>query len=110
MSKKELKDCGVFVGFNSAGAAGIYSYTRILRERGYKVDFYGIGEIYFKQPVDTLLQFPKSPWASLLARLKLFFKLLPQYDVWHFNYSQTLFFYPLNIFLLKLFCKKIVVT
>ena len=41
---------------------------------------------------------------------KLFFEFLPKYDIWHFNYSQTLFFYPLNILLLKLYGKKIVVT
>ena len=104
------KDSGVFVGFNGAGAAGIYSFTRVLRDRGYKVDFYGIGEIYFKQQVDELLIFPKKPLESFMARWKLFFKLLPKYDVWHFNWSQTLFFYPLNILLLKLYGKKIVVT
>ncbi|MEI6040052.1 MAG: glycosyltransferase [Candidatus Berkelbacteria bacterium] len=109
-NKKNLEEVGVFVGFNGAGAAGIYSYTRILKSRNIKLDFYGIGQTYFNQPVDILLKFPKNPVKSLWSRLKLFFELLPKYKIWHFNYSQTLFFYPLNLLLLKLFGKKIVVT
>ncbi len=109
-NEKKLKDIGVFVGFNGAGAAGIYSFTRVLRDRGYKIDFYGIGEIYFKQQVDELLIFPKNPFNAFIARWKLFFKILPKYDIWHFNWSKTLFFYPLNILLLKLYGKKVVVT
>ncbi len=107
---KQLNDCGIFVGFNGAGAAGIFAYTRVLKARGFKIDFFGINEIYFNQQVDILLKFPKNPWQSFKARWKLFFEFLPKYDIWHFNYSQTLFFYPLNILLLKLYGKKIVVT
>ena len=109
-NNKPLKERGIFVGFNSAGAAGIYAFTRILKKEGYKIDFYGIGETYFKQPVDTLLVFPKNPFTSFVARWRYFFKILPEYDVWHFNFSQTFFFYPLNLLILKLCGKKIVAT
>lgn len=105
-----LKNKRIFVGFNYAGAAGIYSYTRVLKRRGYQIDFYGVNRINFNMPVDVLLQFSSNLTISFFQRLKYFFKILPKYDIWHFNYATTLFFYPLNLFILRLFGKKIVCT
>ena len=100
----------IFVGFNSAGAAGIYAFTRVLRRRGYTIDFYGIGKTHFDMPVDFLLEFSANPWVSFYQRVIYFCKILLRYDLWHLNFAEAFFFYPLNLFILKLFGKKIVVT
>lgn len=110
MPLKKLKNQRVFAGFNQAGTAGISSFTRVLRRRGYQIDFYGFAPIRFGMAVDYLLELPINPFASLFWRLRYFFKILPRYDVWHFNYGQTFFFYPLNLLILKLWGKKIVCT
>lgn len=110
LKKDPLKQKRIFVGFNSAGAAGIYAFTRILRRRGYQIDFYGIGKTHFDMPVDFLLEFSSHPLKSLFQRISYFFKILPRYDLWHLNYAEAFFFYPLNLFILKLFRKKIVLT
>ena len=106
----EFKGKGIFVGFNKAGAAGIYSFTRILRRRGYRIDFYGLDWTPFNMPVDVLLKFSANPLASFLQRIYVFFKILPRYEIWHFNYATTFFFYPVNLLILKLCGKKIVCT
>lgn len=100
----------IFVGFNSAGAAGLYSWTRQQRQRGLKVDFYGMGQISYNMPVDKLLNFSQNKFLSFCQRLSFFFKILPHYDIWHFNYTESLFYPPLNLLLLKLFGKKIIST
>ncbi|KKQ18745.1 MAG: hypothetical protein US31_C0002G0090 [Berkelbacteria bacterium GW2011_GWA1_36_9] len=111
MSKKDpLKSRRIFVGFNSAGAAGIWSFTRVLRRRGYQIDFYGMGEISFNMPVDFLLKFSDYPLRSFIQRFIYFFKILPKYNVWHFNYMEVFFFYPLNLLILRILGKKIVCT
>ncbi len=111
MQKRDpLKNKRIFVGFNYAGAPGIYAFTRALRKRGYKIDFYGIKEIRYGMPVDFLLRFSSSKIISFFERFIYFFKILPQYDLWHFNYIEAFFWYPLNLFILKLFGKKIVST
>lgn len=111
MPKKDpLKRKRIFVGFNSAGAAGIYAFTRSLRRRGYQIDFYGMRKTHFEMPVDFLLEFSGSPGLSFFQRVIFFFKILFSYDVWHFNFMEVFFFYPLNLFILKLLGKKIVVT
>src|SRR3989337_1849196 len=107
LKKDPLKDKRIFVGFNSAGAAGIWSFTRILKRRGYQIDFYGLGNIRFNMPVDFLLKFSRNRVISFFERLIFFLKILPKYDLWHLNYMEVFFFYPLNLFLLKLFGKKI---
>lgn len=109
-AKDPLKKKRIFVGFNSAGAAGIFSWTRVLRRRGYLIDFYGIGKEHFDMPVDILLNFPKNNFVSFRQRLLKFFSLLFKYDIWHFNYLECFFFYPLNLLILKLFRKKIILT
>lgn len=110
LKKDPLRDKQIFVGFNSAGTAGIYAFTRILKRRGYQIDFYGIGKTHFDMPVDFLLEFSSNSIISLCQRIIYFFKILPRYDLWHLNYAEAFFFYPLNLFILKLFGKKIVVT
>lgn len=111
MPKEEpLKNKRIFVGFNSAGTAGIYSFTRSLKRRGVKIDFYGLKSIRFEMPVDFLLEFSSNKFISFSQRTAYFFKILPQYDIWHLNFMEAFFFYPLNLFLLKIFGKKIVVT
>jgi len=111
MPKKDpLRKKRIFVGFNSAGSAGIYAFTRELKRRGYQIDFYGIKKTHFDMPVDFLLEFSNSPWRSFFQRVRYFFKVLFRYDVWHFNFMEVFFFYPLNLFILKILGKKIVVT
>lgn len=111
MPKKDpLKSKRIFVGFNSAGAAGIWAYTRILRRRGYQIDFYGLENTYFDMPVDFLLKFSTNPLISLGQRIVYFFKILPRYDIWHLNFMEGFFFYPLNLLILKLWGKKIILT
>ena len=110
LKKDPLKKKRIFVGFNSAGSAGIYAFTRILKRRGYQIDFYGIGKTHFDMPVDFLLKFSSNRFISLFQRIIYFFKIFPRYDLWHLNYAEAFFFYPLNLFILKLFGKKIVVT
>jgi len=105
-----LKQKRIFVGFNSAGAAGIYAFTRVLQRRGYRIDFYGLGSQTFKMPVDFLLTFSAHPVRNFFERVVYFFKLLPRYDLWHFNFLECFFFYPLNLLILKLFGKKIILT
>lgn len=106
----KLKSERVFVGFNFAGSAGISSFTRVLKERGYKIDFYGFNRPNFNIPVDVVLKFSSNPMIALWERISYFFKILPQYDIWHFNYGKTFFFYPLNLLILKIWGKKIVCT
>lgn len=110
MLKKNPFKKRIFVGFNSAGAAGIYAYTRILKRRGYTIDFYGIGKTHFEMPVDFLLEFSANRFISLFQRMVYFSRILLRYDLWHLNFAEAFFFYPLNLFILKLFGKKIVVT
>ncbi len=110
MQKNPLKTKRIFVGFNSAGSAGIFAYSRVLRRRGYKIDFYGIGKTNFNMKVDHLLIFASNKYISFFQRVFYFFKILPQYDIWHFNFLECFFFYPLNLFILKLLGKKIVLT
>ncbi len=110
MSPDPLKDKKIFIGFNSAGAVGIYEFTRVLKNRGYQIDFYGIGKIRFNMPVDFLLKFSPGKFRNFLERLVYFFRLLPSYDIWHLNYAEVFFFYPLNLFILKLWGKKIICT
>lgn len=106
----KLKSERIFVGFNFAGTAGIWSFTRVLKERGYKIDFYGYERSNFNIPVDILLKFSSNPIKSFFERFWYFIKILPHYDIWHFNYGKTFFFYPLNLLILKLAGKKIVCT
>ena len=61
-------------------------------------------------PVDFLLDFSGSRLRSLLKRIRHFFKLLPRYDIWHLNFLECFFFYPVNLAILKFFGKKIVLT
>lgn len=110
MPKDCLKNKKIFVGFNWAGAAGIYSFTRVLRNKGYKIDFYGQQKVSFNMPVDFLLTYSGNTIISFWQRLIYFFKILFKYDIWHFNAMQTFFFYPLNLLILKIFQKKIICT
>lgn len=105
-----LKNKKIFVGFNSAGAVGIYAFTRVLRRRGYQIDFYGLGKIKYDMPVDFLLQFSRNRYIAFFERFVYFFKILPKYDVWHLNYMEVFFFYPLNLLILKILGKKIICT
>lgn len=105
-----LKQKRIFVGFNSAGAAGIYAFTRVLRRRGYRIDFYGLNQTRYDMPVDFLLKFSPHWFFSFWQRVFYFFRLLPRYDIWHLNFTETFFFYPLNLLILKIFSKKIVLT
>ena len=100
----------IFVGFNSAGTIGIYNYVHVLKNRGYKIDFFGFEKGHLARPVDVLLKFSSNPVKSFFERLDYFFKILPEYDIWHFNFAETLFFYPLCLILLKIYKKKIVLT
>jgi len=100
----------IFVGFNFAGTAGIWAFTRVLRRRGYKIDFYGMNRPNFNMPLDITLKFSQNPIKAFWERFSYFWKILPKYDVWHFNYGKTFFFYPLNLLILKLWGKKIVCT
>ena len=110
LKDKPLRKKRIFVGFNSAGSAGIYAFTRILRRRGYRIDFYGIKKKRFEMPVDFLLEFSADPIRNFFERLIYFFKILPRYDLWHFNFLECFFFYPLNLLILKLLGKKIILT
>lgn len=105
-----LKRKRIFVGFNSAGAAGIYAFTRVLRRRGYRIDFYGLNQTRFDMPVDYLLKFSSKWFFSFWQRLFYFFKILGRYDIWHLNFLEAFFFYPLNLAILKIMGKKIILT
>jgi len=105
-----LKNKRIFVGFNSAGVAGLRNITRILKRRGYQIDFYGLEAARFGIDTDYLLKFSRRPIISFFQRIQYFLKILPRYDIWHFNYTKTFFFYPLNLLILKLCGKKIVHT
>lgn len=100
----------IFVGFNSAGSAGIYAFTRVLKRRGFQIDFYGINKTAFEVPVDFLLKFSSNKLISFFQRISCFFRLLFKHDIWHFNYMEVFFFYPLNLLILKMFGKKIICT
>lgn len=108
MSPKRSKR--IFVGFASAGAAGIWSFTRVLRKKGYKVDFYGLGQSKFGMPVDVALEFSSNRFLFAFQKMLLFFKILFKYDIWHLNCMEAFFFYPLNLLILKMLGKKIVLT
>lgn len=110
LKRDPLKSKRIFVGFNSAGTVGIWSFTRVLRRRGYQIDFYGFSKTHFDMPVDFLLKFSTNPYLAFLQKIKYFFKILPKYDIWHFNYMEVFFFYPVNLLILKLLGKKIIVT
>lgn len=110
MPSKLNKSPRIFVGFASAGAAGIWSYTRVLKKRGYKIDFYGIGHSKFGMPVDYALEFSLNIFVLAWQKLVFFFKLLPKYDIWHLNCMEAFFFYPLNLLILKILGKKIILT
>lgn len=105
-----LKQKRIFVGFNHAGASGIWQFSRILRRRGVKIDFYGINQERLGMKVDHLLRFSPNPLLSFFQRLITFFRILPLYKVWHLNFLEAFFFYPLNLLILKMFAKKIVLT
>lgn len=105
-----LNNKRIFVGFDHAGSSGIYAYTRALKHRGYQIDYYGKVKSKFKRPVDINLEFSDRRLISLWQAIKYFFRILPKYDIWHFNYAQTFFICPLNLLILKLWGKKIVCT
>lgn len=107
---KQTRSKRIFVGFASAGAAGIWNFTRILRKKGYKIDFYGVGQSKFGMPVDVALEFSSNRFLFAFQKMLLFFKILFKYDIWHLNCMEAFFFYPLNLLILKLFGKKIVLT
>ena len=100
----------IFVGFASAGASGIWSFTRVLKKKGYKIDFYGLGQSKFGMPVDVALEFSSNRFLFALQKMFLFFRILFRYDVWHLNCMEVFFWYPLNLLILKIFRKKIVLT
>ncbi len=100
----------IFIGFNSAGTAGIYAFTRILRKRGLRIDFYGMNQIRYDMPVDFLLKFSSNWFFSFWQRVFYFVKILSRYDIWHFNFLEGFFFYPLNLLIIKMLGKKIVLT
>ncbi len=104
------RDKKIFVGFASAGAAGIWSYTRVLRKRGFSVDFYGIGHSKFGMPVDFALEFSTNKLVFAFQKLAFFFRILFKYNIWHLNCMEAFFFYPLDLLILKIFGKKIVLT
>ncbi|MBM2820454.1 MAG: hypothetical protein HW405_214 [Candidatus Berkelbacteria bacterium] len=108
--KAPLINKRIFVGFNHAGAAGIWQFTRILRKRGYQIDFYGLDEERLGMSVDFLLKFSNNRIIALYQKIIYFFKILPRYDIWHLNFMEGFFFYPLNLLILKIFDKKIVLT
>lgn len=108
--EKSFRKKRIFIGFNSAGSAGIYAFTRVLRGRGYHIDFYGLKKIHFNMPVDFLLEFSQNSFKSFFQRVIFFFKILPKYDIWHLNFMEVFFFYPVSLVILKLLGKKIVVT
>lgn len=110
LKKDPLKTKRIFVGFNSAGAAGIWSYTRVLRRRGYQIDFYGINQSKFGMEVDELLTFSPNKFLAFFERLFYFSQILSRYEIWHLNFMEAFFFYPLNLLILKLFGKRIVCT
>lgn len=113
MPKKDpLKGKKIFVGFNSAGASGIYTWTRILKKRGYKIDFYGRKKIKFDMPVDVFLPYSDNKFIAQLQQTWDFFKILitKNYDIWHFNSLHTFFAYPVNLLILKFLGKKIIHT
>lgn len=110
VKKNPLKDKRIFVGFNSAGAVGIWQFSRILKRRGYQIDFYGISNQRFEMPVDFILVFSANKYLALFQRIKVFFRLFLKYNIWHFNYMEVFFFYPLNLLILKLWGKKIIIT
>src|SRR3972149_10629763 len=105
LKKYPLKHKRIFVGFNSAGAAGIYAFTRVLKRRGYQIDFYGMEKIRYDMPVDILLKFSQNRFLSFWQRFFYFWKILPRYKIWHFNYMEVFFFYPLNLLILKILGK-----
>jgi len=100
----------IFVGFASAGAAGIWSFTRVLKKKGKKIDFYGVGQSKFGMPVDVALEFSSNRFLFGFQKMWLFFKILFRYDIWHLNCMEAFFFYPLNLLILKLLGKRIVLT
>jgi len=69
-----------------------------------------MGKIRYDMPVDILLEFSKNRFLSFWQRFFYFWKILPRYDIWHFNYMEVFFFYPLNLFILKILGKKVVCT
>jgi len=104
------KNNRIFVGFASAGAAGIWSFTQVLKHKGYKIDFYGRSDSKFKMPVDIALQFSTNKIIAGIQNFLYFFKIVSKYDVWHLNCMEAFFFYPLNLLILKLLGKKIILT
>jgi len=107
---KQARSKRIFVGFASAGAAGIWSFTRVLKKKGYKIDFYGVGQSKFGMSVDVALECLSNRFLFALQKMLLFFKILFKYDIWHLNCMEAFFFYPLNLLILKLFGKRIVLT
>ena len=106
----KIKNNRIFVGFASAGAAGIWSFTRVLKQKGYKIDFYGRSDSKFKMPVDIALRFSTNKMRAGIQNFLYFFKIVSKYDVWHLNCMEAFFFYPLNLLILKLLGKRIILT
>lgn len=116
MGNGSLKGKRIFVGFNRAGAAGAYSFTRVLRKQGIKIDFWGFADTWIKDPPDVVIKIYRSFFRQQLQGLLLFTNAFFKYDIFHF-YSRGSFFprlsykYPnrLEFFLINAFNKKIVV-
>lgn len=111
MTKAELlKKKRIFIGFNDAGAPGIYSFTRVLRRQGYKIDFYGYVPKWIDASYDVEVARPRSIKLQRIQGIFLLVKALFKYDIFHFNFGRTFFSYKYDHLILKFFRKKIINT
>ncbi|HEX7456422.1 MAG TPA: glycosyltransferase family 4 protein [Candidatus Nanoarchaeia archaeon] len=111
MRKNEiLRKKRIFIGFNDAGAPGIYSFTRVLRRYGYKIDFWGYVPKWIDVRYDVRVSRPRNIKLQRIQGIYLLLKSLFKYDIFHFNFGRTFFSYKYDHLILKLFRKKIVNT
>ncbi|MDP2671606.1 MAG: glycosyltransferase [bacterium] len=104
----DLKKKKIFVGFNNAGSEGIYSFTRILRKEGFRIDFFGFSGRWVNTPCDVTLRPFSNKLLQKLQGLYLLISSLFKYDIFHFFYGRTFFQYRFDHFFFKLLGKKVI--
>ncbi|KKW01478.1 MAG: hypothetical protein UY52_C0009G0035 [Parcubacteria group bacterium GW2011_GWC2_49_9] len=104
-----LKKKRIFVSTKSAGAPGIYAFTRVLRRQGIQIDFWNLSANKYNFNFDLTLPRTKLKIVNLIIRLMYFFYCILHYDIFHF-YSMSCFFNSKFELLLLNKCNKYVIN
>ncbi len=105
-----LKGKKIFVTTPSAGAPGIYAFTRVLRNQGIQIDFWQIGRNKYNFPFDKKVPQIKDKFLNSVLRLIFFVYFLLQYDIFHFYSMSSIIHRKFELKILKIFNKQIINT